>query len=556
MSSIQSIQTHIRTYRSALESTRPITINSLINYYTKTSPILHPHINNPKRISIPTLIYSLLRLPKEIDQTKLIVVGQTPEVFKENDINTVTKWPKVTAISRYRTMHFNKKTKTLACFATSISDIDDLTNLLISFQIEWNKFHKILKTFNFSQKSSHSKINFPKLLSIPPKDWQSLKTALGPKWKLRLNRIAQTPTSFQLHLLAGSWINYSKATQRWWKNIAITTDPKFHISRQNIYFVSSNTHSLINLITGAPLKYKSFILKHLKQNIPNLFQTWQQIQNNDSKIHPNDFLYFSSQFLPKNSQYHQNTQKLTQKLGIITIPASHYLNITTQLIPIKSLAKSKYLDPRLQISTSNPVIQSSSDLIFNINYPLGFAAYHILNETLENANKIKGIYIIGKAALLNGEIGDIQIPRLVFDEHTQNSYLINNCFEKFFPFINKQGSILTKQKAVSVLGTYLENKALLEKYSKNNLTVIEMESGPYLGAITEATYNKPAPKNTVVDLNNPPFDLGIINYTSDTPYSKAKNLGSLGLNLKGIEPVYLASLTVLQRIINQEQQPS
>ncbi|MBU1088375.1 hypothetical protein KKA02_00635, partial [Patescibacteria group bacterium] len=314
MSSIQSIETHIRTYHSALESTRPITINSLVNYYSKTNPILHPYVNNPKQISVSALIYSLLRLPKEIDQTELIVMGQIPEIFKEAGLNTVTKWPKVTAPSRRRTMHFDKKTKTLACFITSISDIDDLTNILISFQIEWNKICQILRTFNSFQELLRSKTDLAKLFSISPKDWQSLKAALGPKWKLRLSCMAQTPANFQLHLLAGSWIDYAKATQKWWKNIAKTTDPKFHISHQNIYFVSSNTHSLINLITGSPIKYKSLILKYLKQHIPSFFQTWQKIQNNDSKIHPNDFLYFSSKFLPKNSEYHQNTQKIAKKL--------------------------------------------------------------------------------------------------------------------------------------------------------------------------------------------------------------------------------------------------
>ena len=172
---------------------------------------------------------------------------------------------------------------------------------------------------------------------------------------------------------------------------------------------------------------------------------------------------------------------------------------------------------------------------------------------MENVARVKGVYITGKAAVLNSEIGDIQIPRLVFDEHTQNTYMFNNCFNNFFPYTNNQGSILTNQKAVSVLGTYLENEALLQKYSENNLTIIEMESGPYLGAVAEATYDQPTPRNTIIDLNPAPMDIGIINYTSDTPYSKAKNLGTQHLTLDGVEPVYLASLAILQRIINLEE---
>ena len=133
-------------------------------------------------------------------------------------------------------------------------------------------------------------------------------------------------------------------------------------------------------------------------------------------------------------------------------------------------------------------------------------------------------------------------------------FLVFNCFNKFFPYTSQNASILAEQKAVSVLGTYLENQDLIDKYSQNDLTVIEMESGPYFGAITEATYDRRVPQGTIVDLNNAPFDIGIINYTSDTPYSQTKNLGHLGLNLKGVEPVYLSSLAILQRIIILEEQ--
>ncbi|MDD3002865.1 MAG: hypothetical protein PHS06_03290, partial [Candidatus Shapirobacteria bacterium] len=84
--------------------------------------------------------------------------------------------------------------------------------------------------------------------------------------------------------------------------------------------------------------------------------------------------------------------------------------------------------------------------------------------------------------------------------------------------------------------------------------VIEMESGPYLSAVTESCYDQQAPKKSIVDLNNCPFDLGIINYASDTPYSSLQNLGDSQLGITGIEPVTLGSLAILQRIINLEEE--
>ena len=80
MSTIDSIDLHVRTYRSALKSTREVSINSLVNSYQLMEPSLHPNVNT-SQIDVSALIYSLLRLPKEIDHAKLIIAGQTPEVF-------------------------------------------------------------------------------------------------------------------------------------------------------------------------------------------------------------------------------------------------------------------------------------------------------------------------------------------------------------------------------------------------------------------------------------------------------------------------------------------
>jgi len=556
-STIDSIDLHVRSYRSALKSTHELTVNSLSNSHLRLEPILHPLANNPFQLDVAAFVYALLRLPTQIDQTQKIIIGQTPDVFTQAGYKQVENWAKVESPARRRTTFFHSQKHLLASFAASISDIDDLTNLLIAYQTEWNKFHTLLKTQYKSYFKFKSDLKIDKLtqtLNISPQDWKSLTTALGSKWPSRLQSIYQSPQNLRIQLLAGSWIDYTKTTQKWWKNVAKTVSPNLHISRQNIYFVSSNTHSLLNIFTGFVLKKQDFIISQIKQDRPQLYQVWQEIQSKQLFLHQNDFLYFAAKYYLDSPKIKKEFLQYQKNLGIIYVPNSHYLDSNVQIFPVKNLVKSKHLDPRLKITHPKKLSQSDA-LIFNIDYPLGFAAYHILTETLENVARVKGVYITGKAAVLNSEIGDIQIPRLVFDEHTQNTYMFNNCFNNFFPYTNNQGSILTNQKAVSVLGTYLENEALLQKYSENNLTIIEMESGPYLGAVAEATYDQPTPRNTIIDLNPAPMDIGIINYTSDTPYSKAKNLGTQHLTLDGVEPVYLASLAILQRIINLEEQP-
>jgi len=554
-SNISSIENHVRSYRSALKSSLEITIHSLSASHLKMHSLLHPFGANQKEVDFSALTYSLDRLPKIISETEKIILGQSPEVFEKAGYKNVSNWKEVKAKSRRRVAHFNSQKNLLAYFIASISDIDDIVNTLIAIQTEWDKFnqlfHKHYSLYSLFKKELESE-KFFKKFKVTPKEWQTFTLSLGPNWNKKLKKIYQSPLNLKIQLLSASWLNYTKTTQKWWKNIATTVSPAFHISRQEIYFVSSNTHSLLNAFTGFPLAHQFEILANLKTEHPSLYQIWTEIKSKNSRLNPTDFIYFVSKYFLSQREHQTEFIEVQKKLGILTIPNANYLDLIVQIFPIKNLIKSKYLDSRLKIK-NHLKIEKSNALIFNIDYPLGFSAYHVLTEVMENVKNIKGAYILGKAATLNSEVGDIQIPRLVFDEHTQNSYLFKNCFSDFFPYTNNQGSILTNQKAVSVLGTFLENKSLLNFYFKNNITVIEMESGPYLSAITESCYDQQAPKNTIVDLNNCPFDLGIINYTSDTPYSSLQNLGDGNLGISGIEPVTLGSLAILQRIINLEE---
>jgi len=555
MSSIESIELNVRSYRSALKSSLEITINSLTNSHLKMDSILHPFGNNPDIVDVSALVYTFLRLPQDLDKTKLVVMGQSPEVFAQAGYNNITSWHKCPPTARRRVRYYQASTQTIASIISSISDVDDIVNSLVAYQSEWNKLHHLLKLHYphlFQLKKAIKNESIIKTLNLSPEDWQKLTTALGPKYSLRISHIYRHHHNLRLRLLAGSWIDYTKTTQQWWKNVATSTIG-MHLAHRSVYFISSNTHSFLNLITGQAISAKKELLTLAKNHHPDLENIWQNIQTSESFLHQNDFLYYLSKYLADSKKYQQDWQKLQNKLDIKSIPPTHYLNSTLQIFPVNSLPKSKYLDSRLKIS-KHQLLQNSDALIINVDYPLGFAAYHVLSEVLENINDVRGVYILGKAAVLNSEIGDVQIPRLNFDEHTQNSYIFKNCFNSFFPFPNNQGSILTNQKSVSVLGTFLENEALIAKYSENNLTVMEMETGPYLNAITEACYDQQTPRGTIVDLNSAPFDLGVINYTSDTPYSQAKNLGAGSLNLSGLEPVYLGSLAILQRIINLEEQ--
>ncbi len=487
---------------------------------------LHPHARNLLKVDIGALSYAFTRLPECIDMVNKVVLGQNENLFCQVDCD-IHSWQPVSSLNRRRKMYLDSTGQTLSCFIASISDIDDITTTLTALQIEWNKLHHLLKSKDVDE-------------LLEPPELQRLKKSMGPSFDNRIATIKAKTLSLKLQLLASSWIDYAKTSHSWWQYLKnILHSSLINLERSPLYFVSSNTYSLLNIATGLPLKTEQFLIDHLRLHQPHLFDLYQKILSGENPLPKSDFLYYCSQFV--------NSGTVSDLIKVVPPPTN--LDITTQLIPVSTLASCP--DPFLKLDSKK--LSSSSAYILNIDYPLGFLAYHVLSEILENTSLLQGVYFMGKAAILNGQIGDIQVPRVVYDEHTKNSYFLDNCFNKHLPFVNNQGSILTNQKAACVLGTYLQSQATLNDFTHNNITIVEMESGPFLSAIAEACFSERLPKDTIIDLNQAPFDIGIINYASDNPYSPSSNLGTQGqMELAGAEPVSLSSRAILQRIIDLE----
>ena len=165
-----------------------------------------------------------------------------------------------------------------------------------------------------------------------------------------------------------------------------------------------------------------------------------------------------------------------------------------------------------------------------------------------------GVYIIGKAATLNGVLGDIMIPNVVYDGQSRNTYIFSNCFrgQDVSPYL-VYGTALDNQKAVTVQGTFLQNHDYMDVFYREGYTDIEMEGGPYLSAIYELIRPKRHPVNEIVNLYELPFDLGMLHYASDKPLSKGRNLGAASLSYFGMDPTYAAGVATLKRIFRRER---
>jgi hypothetical protein len=199
-------------------------------------------------------------------------------------------------------------------------------------------------------------------------------------------------------------------------------------------------------------------------------------------------------------------------------------------------------------------LKSSNAVIVNIDYPLGAASYNILTEVVAGVSSLAGVYVMGKAATLNGRVGDVMIPNVVYDQHSRNTYLFRNCFAAgdVAPYLH-YGTVFDNQKAVTVRGTFLQNREFMHVFYSEGYTDIEMETGPYLSAVYEDLAPKRHPADEIVNLFLlARYDLGFLHYASDTPYSRRQELLSKSLSYFGMDATYACAVAILRRILRNE----
>ncbi len=558
-SASDEIDLYLRTIYSLLRSSTEVQIRTLEEVHAGMNSLLHPDArkNSP---DTSAFIYSSLRLPACISDVRSIVLGQSGAVFARQGYKDVESWQQVSARARRRTTYYDGN-GTLAVYIASRSDIEDVIPTLTAFQIEWNKIHQLLDGWKsrswdgVDDPSSHVFQDLSRQLEISLEDMLRLRAVWGDEFSSILQKIAQRRCNFGIRLLGGSLSEYWRATRMWWQNIERQVP---QLTDRPVYFVSSNTHSLPNLLTGYALTLKDTLLQFLEaSDNRDLYLEWQELQEcGQCASHENFYYYVLKKFQQTPAGASATSGMTAEEIahGITRVPARHSFDIEAQVVEIARLDP-RCFDPRLRPDDENADYLKRSDAyIVNIDYPLGLGAYNVLSKIAENITEILGVYSMGKAATLNSVIGDIMIPNVVQDEQSQNTYLFQNAFTApdVTPWL-MLGTVLDNQKALTVPGTFLQNATLMDVMYREGYTDIEMEAGPYLSAVYEMSRPKRHPVNEIVNLQGANFDIGILHYASDTPLSKGRNLGAGALSYRGMDSTYAASIAILRRIFSLEK---
>ena len=530
-----------------LRSSGEIKLDSLVQAHLATDSSLHP-LAASDEVDMGAFLYAASRVPAAIREARLVILGQSRGGVNETLGVDIGEWQPLGARARRRRWYWDGKER-FVVLLSSPSDIDDLIPTLVAFQIEWNKLHRCLKgaalDFEASRRAAGASVD----------DWERLRRAWREEFQSGLKALQDRECRLSLRMSGGSHVGYAKQARAWWSPIGQALE-EMGLSQAPVYFCSSNVHSLVNVLSGVAHRFQDQVVDFVGVEDPLLAEELHKLDTGASIANRDNWLYYAARVMfdrhPDRARLRARRAEMEREVGIRHLPAARQgVDSAAQIFRIDQLDAAAF-DPRLG-PVDEAVLRRSKAAIINIDYPLGLAAYHLLRQVAESVHWLLGVYVMGKAATLNAQVGDVLIPNVVLNEHSGNTYWLDNCFSA--ADVQPQlafGSALDNQRAVTVRGTFLQNRDYLELYYQGHYTIVEMEAGPYLDASYEVTASHRHPSGEHVNMSRPGFDLGIIHYASDTPYTQARTLGARGLDYRGMDSTYAASVAVARRILRQE----
>lgn len=553
----KEISLYVTTYYSLLRSTGEVRVRAFEEAHAYSGSSLHLGALS----DVPDLsafAYAAARLPDEMLDVELIILGQSHELFEAAGYD-VRRWEIVKTRGRRRPLRYDGAGK-LGVFIASASDIDDLVPILTAYQIEWNKMHERIRRAPHPEllpEATKDPVALSTMLGVSVDDAHKLIAALGPK---RLDRggraLFEHPIDLKVRMLAASHSQYQRAAQRWWGGIEPDYVRKTEPRRPPVYFVSSNTHAVANLIGGFAQSHTEEIVSWARKEDPEgLGEEVDRAAKSGDPTALAPLLYY---LLRPYIHSARGTAKMNEvrafemEHGLVHLSEPGHIDVDAQIARLSELDP-KLLDPRLQVPGIER-LKDSDAVLLNIDYPLGMAAYHMLSRVGQGVGEVRGIYVMGKAATLNGRVGDVMLSGNVYDEHSGNTFLFRNGFSaRDISRWLRHGSVFDNQKAVSVRSAFLQSKEYMDAFYTNGYTVLEMEAGPFLGAVYELVNPRRVPSNEIVHLSaHTPFDVGILHYASDTPYSRRQSLLSKSLSFFGVDATYACAIAIVRRILELE----
>jgi hypothetical protein len=552
--SSDEVELYHRTYTTLLRSSGETHLRVLEPSHAAMNSSLHP-LASSQEPDLGAFMYAMRRLPAGIWRANVIVMGQEAVVFRRHGLGNLEDWEAVEAPARRRRW-FDDGRGTLAVLLASTSDLDDLIPTLVAYQVEWNKLHAAARGSGEPPDGVEpDPAACAEAFGGAEDDWSRVSGAWDGPLEEFLHEVRTRRLNLRIRMLGGSQVGYARVTRRWMAPIRAAMHEQ-GLTDRPLYFVSSNTHSLVNLLTATARSRESEIVAHIEAHGPDyLREELQRFREGRAEGSWENLLYFGARLYyesrPEEGEEWRRRMEEERAVGVTHLSSRTALRVSAQVMALDRLDPAG-LDPRLgRIDRAR--LAAAKGVILNIEYPLGLGAYNILRELTESSDTLRGAYVLGKAATLNADVGDVLISGVIHDEHSGSTYWLDNAFsfDDIAPFLIF-GSGLDNQRAVTVKSTFLQNRNYLDFYYREAYTVVEMEAGPFCNAVYEVADADRYPTGEAVSFAKLPIDFGIIHYASDTPYTQARTLGARGLSYFGMDSTYASSVAILRRILTLE----
>ncbi|MGJ8761469.1 MULTISPECIES: hypothetical protein [unclassified Polaribacter] len=286
--------------------------------------------------------------------------------------------------------------------------------------------------------------------------------------------------------------------------------------KRPIHIISANMHSVLNSIYA-----KGALPKEAEEH--EGFGLFQLLSNSDSK------------------PLQKAVKEYASENGLIYIKDTSGTNINVQVIDTEKINFEDSPYEKVNSVNKKPVI-------IVMDYAFGEQAYETMDELLKpykNTKKknhldVKSVSIMGKAGILEGGKGDIMIPTAHIFEGTADNYPFKNELSK--EDLEGFGVEVFDGSMISVLGTSLQNKDLLQFFHDSTWNVIglEMEGAHYQKAIQSASKIRGNISKNV--------KVRYAYYASDNPLETGATLASGGLGMTGVTPTYAITQKILEQI--------
>ncbi len=303
-----------------------------------------------------------------------------------------------------------------------------------------------------------------------------------------------------------------------WANKIKTELQRLDLLHRPVHIISANMHSVMNSIFAENVLKNKIKVK----NSNEVFEKLSQSINSDLRA--------------------LVAERATEQ-GMLFLPDTSGTNIDVQIFDTAKIDWEKTAFPKVKLSQNT----EEKPVIIVMDYAFGEQAYETIDELLKPYNKIvhlnvESVSIMGKAGILFGGKGDLMIPTAHINEGTGDNYPFNN---ELKPEMFEGNELAVYGGSmVTVLGTSLQNKDLLEFFRDSTWRVIglEMEGAHYQKAIQSASKIRKS--------IHPDVKVRYAYYASDNPLVTGSTLASGGLGTAGVKPTYLITRKILGQIFN------